>query len=100
SGSTMHCTIEVHPYVVDQEHGTRVALHAPEFALRVHGADVTAQPTADGWSLGAETSATLTIGYDVADARTGEVVLTDSAQLACGQASGVATASGTTPWVS
>lgn len=84
AGSTLHCTIDVHPYIEDLEHGAHVYLSPGRYALRPTDATIRVTARTDGWTLATTNSGTLTVEYDVVDTARGELVLHDRATLTCG----------------
>lgn len=86
-GAALECSVSVRPYLDDLEHGGVVYLGADRFFVRPLDATVTAEAAPPGFRLYARAAAT-TVRYEVVDRLTGEVVLTDSATLACGGGGG------------
>jgi hypothetical protein len=83
-GSAVHCSWAVRPYLDDLEHATRVLLTPEHYALRSGSAQVSATAGEGGWTLSATEAATFHLDYEVVDKATGEVVLRQKMDLACG----------------
>lgn len=82
-GAALECSVSLRPYIDDLEHGGVVYLAADRFFVRPLDTNVTAEAAPPGFRLYARAAAA-TVRYEVVDRLTGEVVLTDTATLACG----------------
>ena len=84
-GSEVACSVAVRPFLRDLEHGTNVYLTPGRFTLHPVTSSVSAQGTAQGWTLQSFGHAALTVEYEVTDTQTHAVVVHDRATLDCGE---------------
>jgi len=82
-GSALECSVGIRPYLDDLEHGGVVYLTADRYEVRPSQSSISVSVEPTGWSLHGRAASALTIAYDVVDRTSGEVVLHDSATLAC-----------------
>ncbi len=82
-GAALDCSVGIRPYLDDLEHGGVVYLSADHYEVRPTQTSITVRVEPTGWSLHARSATSLTIAYDVLDRSSGEIVLHDSATLAC-----------------
>jgi hypothetical protein len=86
-GAALECSVGIRPYLDDLEHGGVVYLTNDRYEVRPSQASIMVSVEPTGWSLHGRAASALTIAYDVVDRTTGEVVLHDSATLACSSGS-------------
>lgn len=82
-GAALDCSVGIRPFLDDLEHGGVVYLGPDAYEVRPTASSVMVSVEATGWSLHARATSALTIAYDVLDRATHEVVLHDTATLAC-----------------
>jgi hypothetical protein len=82
AGAELECSLAVRPYLVDLLSGEHVRATPDRFVMRPvgEGARVTAE--GDGWTVRA---GSMHIEYELVDRTSGEIVLHDTAELACGR---------------
>jgi hypothetical protein len=82
-GAALDCSVGIRPFLDDLEHGGVVYLGPDRYEVHPTQTTVMVSVEATGWSLHARSAAAMTIAYDVVDRATQEVVLHDTATLAC-----------------
>jgi hypothetical protein len=83
-GSAESCSVRVHPFVRDLEHGETIYLDPSEYAVRVAASSVHVDATDEGgFVLWSTDRAESEISYDVVERATGAIVVVGHATLDC-----------------
>ena len=83
-GSAESCSVRVHPFVRDLEHGETVYLDPSEYAVRVAASSIHVDATDEGgFVLWSTDRAQTEVSYDVVERATGAIVVVGHASLDC-----------------
>ncbi len=78
----LRCSLAVRPYLVDLATGGRVRATPDRFELRPVGSGALVEARGEGWTI---RSGSVRLEYEIVDRQSGDVVLRQAVQLACGE---------------
>lgn len=81
-GVELRCNLSIEPWVLDAASGERRRATPNRYELRAAGQGARVRAVGEGWSV---ESASMHLEYELVERATGQVVLRDTAELACGR---------------